>query len=133
MRHRRTGAAVMLHEIKNVRQEPNASGSRRWFESDGFDLVVWYGADRAVTGFQICYETPRGEFALTWRDGAGFAHNAVDEGDGGPVKNQTPILVPDGRAPWPLLVRRFGERSGALEPALRDLVARQLAAGQRAS
>ncbi len=117
----------MLHEIENVRQEPNAPGRRRWFESDGFDLVVWYAADDAVLGFQICYRTVRGEFALTWRAGVGFAHDAVDEGDTGPIKNQTPILVPDGRAPWAMLAQKFSERSGALEPALRDLVTAALA------
>ena len=118
-----------LNEIENVRQEPNAPGRRRWFESDGFDLVVWHGADGAVTGFQICYRTMHGEFALTWRDGAGFAHDAVDEGDTGPTKNQTPILVPDGRAPWAMLARTFGERSATLEPTLRALVAGKLAEG----
>jgi hypothetical protein len=116
----------MLREIKDVRQEPNAPGRRRWFESDGFDLVVWHGPDDAVTGFQICYRTSRGEFALTWRDGTGFSHDAVDEGDAGPTKNQTPVLVPDGRAPWAMVARTFEARSAALEPALRVLVAGKL-------
>ncbi len=117
----------MLREIENVRQEPKAPGRRRWFEAGGFDLVVWYSSDGAVVGFQLCYQTLHGEFALTWRDGVGFAHDAVDEGDTGPTKNLTPILMPKANAPWEMLARTFGERSAALEPALRSLVADKLA------
>jgi hypothetical protein len=117
----RTPMCGVLREIKNVKQEREA-GARRWFESDGFDLVVWFDVRGRMTGFQICYDLGRGERALTWRARGGFAHSVVDGGEDTPLKNMTPVLLPDGEVPWRELTRRFEERSGSLEPALRELV-----------
>ena len=118
----------VLTEIRNVRQERGA-GSRRWFQSDGLDLIVWRDADGALAGFQLCYDFGRGEHALTWRASAGFAHSAVDDGDervgGG---KQTPILVAGGEVPWTELTARFAVGGATLERELRDLVAARLAA-----
>jgi hypothetical protein len=116
---------LMFHEIKNVRQEPGP-GRRRWFESDNFDLVVWLEPGGRIAGFQLCYDFGRGERALTWREGAGFTHNAVDSGEGTPLKNCTPILVADGKVPWGEVRTRFAERSSSLEPALRAFVQEKL-------
>ena len=118
----------VFSEIRNVRQERGAPGPRRWFESDGLDLVVWHGGAGEVTGFQLCYDWGKGEHALTWRPGTGFVHNAVDEGDGSPLKNLTPVLVPDGVVPWAELTTRFVERCHSLEPELRQLISARLAA-----
>ena len=118
----------MLREFVHVKQECRA-GRRRWFESDGLDLVVWHDAADRMEGFQICYDFGRGEHALTWRPDSGFAHSAVDTGDdfqGG--AKLTPILVPDGAVPWAELAARFAERSDTLEPPLRELVTARLAA-----
>jgi hypothetical protein len=120
----------MLHEIKNVRQERGA-GQRRWFESDGLELVFWFDAAGQVTGFQICYDLGHGEHALTWRPVAGFAHATVDEGEETPLKNQTPILLPDDDVPWQAIARLFDGQSESLDPALRQLVHDKLA--ERAS
>ena len=76
----------VLREIKNLKQEAG-SGRRRWFESGAFDLIVWLGARGTVEGFQICYDLGRGERALTWRSGTGFAHSVVDAGEATPFKN----------------------------------------------
>lgn len=122
----------MFHEIKNVKQEPG-DGWRRWFESEGMELVVWLGPDDRVTGFQLCYDQGHGEHALTWRDGAGFAHSAVETGDLTPLKNETPVLQPDGHVPWAEIARMFDDRSEGLEPPLRqmihDLLAERAGAG----
>jgi hypothetical protein len=115
----------VLHEIKNVKQERGA-GQRRWFESEGLELVVWLDDADAVTGFQLCYDFGKGEHALTWRAGSGFAHDVVDAGEATPLKNQTPILVPDGVVPWGDVARLFDERSGSLEAPLRQLVHEKL-------
>jgi hypothetical protein len=122
----------VLREIKEPRQERGV-GRRRWFESDGLDLVVWLDTRGAVTGFQLCYDFGRGEYALTWRAAQGFAHATVDQGDdwqGGAKK--TPVLVPSGAVPWTKLADLFHERSSTLEPALRHLVATELADGASA-
>ena len=118
----------MLREIKNVRQE-RAPGRRRWFESDQLDLIVWLDQAERMIGFQICYSKGTAERALTWRDGAGFAHNAIDSGSRSPVSNQTPILLPGGKAPWPHIQRIFDEASDNLEPDLRRTIRDKLEQG----
>jgi hypothetical protein len=121
---RQTGA--VLTEYKQVKQEPGA-GRRRWFEDDGLELIVWYGAGGQVEGFQLCYlGADRWERALTWQAGRGFRHARVDTGDSRPDKNLTPVLVKDGAVPWGQVQRQFAERSAELEPAVRELVLQAL-------
>ncbi len=119
----------MFKEIRHVRQEAVA-GHRRWFEDDvlPLELIVWYGAQGAIDGFQLCYNLGAGEHALTWRPQSGFAHNEVDTGSTGPFANRTPILITDGAVPWDEVTRRFSSSSRSLEPALRELIAAQLKA-----
>ncbi len=123
----------MLHEIKNVKQEPGP-GTRRWFESAGLGLVVWYDDASTVTGFQLCYDFGQGQHALTWRASGGFTHAAIDTGDATPLKNESPVLTPEGDVPWQELIRRFDAESADLEPGLRQLVHDRLTerAGARA-
>ena len=119
----------MLTEFRQVKQEPG--GRRRWFESDGLELIVWYEADAGIAGFQICYGSGAGaEHALTWRRGAGFAHHFVDTGDDQPHRNETPVLLPDGAVPWKNLTALVAARSQTLDPDLRDLILHRLAAQQ---
>ena len=117
----------MLHEIKNVKQERGA-GRRRWFESEGLEVVVWFTRSGTVTGFQLCYDLGDGQHALTWHPASGFAHNSIDTGDESPFSNQTPILQQGGPVPWNELAHLFDERSATLEPALRNLIHDNLAA-----
>ena len=117
-----------MKEIRNVRQERGA-GRRRWFESEGFELVVWWDDTGGCEGFQVGYDLGRGERALTWRPGHGFVHHEVDQGDdyeGGSKKS--PILVANGAVPWPEITRLFSERGSGLETELRELVGSRLAA-----
>ena len=85
-----------LREIAHTRQiagEPR----RRWFTSNELDLIVWLNDDEQPVGFQLCYDKLTGERALTWREGRGFDHSAVDDGEGSPTRHKaTPILVADG-------------------------------------
>lgn len=117
----------MLREFAQLKQE-SAPGKRRWFESDGFDLIVWLDAADAISGFQICYDFGSGDHAFTWREGAGWSHDLIDTGDASPLKNQTPILLPDGAVPWLDLRRVFEQRAATLEPRLRDFVRQRLGA-----
>lgn len=117
----------MFVEYQKARQEPGRP-RRRWFEDTGLDLVVWYDARGKASGFQIIYPAEGGERALTWREGEGFAHSEVDSGEESPLKNLTPILIPDGAVPWPRLQAEFAARSQGLEPDLREWVARCLEA-----
>jgi len=105
-----------------VKQEGGGS-RRRWFEDEAMELIVWYRRDGVAEGFQLCYPgEDRRERALTWREGRGFSHAAVEGGDARPEKNLTPVLVADGAVPWAQLVAEFAVRGAALEPAVRALV-----------
>lgn len=112
----------MFREFEGVRQEPG--GRRRWFESDGCDLVVWYEPD-AISGFQLLYATGNGERALTWRRGAGFSHHAVDAGDR-LLGKLSPVLTACYDPPDPGLAELFSDRAGSLEPEIADFVAARL-------
>lgn len=86
----------MLKEISNPRQiqgEP----CRRWFTSDTADLVVWFDSNDEVIAFQLCYDKPHAERAVTWRaEARGLSHMAVDDGEAvGMGHKASPILVPD--------------------------------------
>jgi len=117
----------VLKEYQNVRQEPGRR--RRWFEGEELELIVWETPVGGVEGFQLCYVArDGGGRALTWRPGAGFAHTRVDEGDASPLKNETPVLMPDGAVPWTELTALFSKAGAALETPLRELVLARLAA-----
>src|ERR1043165_9780304 len=85
-----------LRETPRVRQiggEP----FRRWFSSLDLDLIVWLKGQELV-GFQLCYDKQRSERAITWREGRGFDHARVDDGEsGGAWSKGTPLLVADGK------------------------------------
>ncbi len=119
----------MLIEYKGVKQEAG-KGSRRWFEDESYELVVWYMPDGTVEGFQILYYGKVAERALTWRRGEGFAHSRIDNGTESPMKNLAPILLPNGKVPWPQVVREFDESSSGLEPDLREFIRQRLEARQ---
>jgi hypothetical protein len=85
-----------MQERLNVRQIPGEA-QRRWFYSDDFDLIVWLADDQRITGFELCYDKRDFEKSISWRDGTGFRHMAVDDGEQRPGKYKaTPILVLDG-------------------------------------
>lgn len=107
--------------------QERGSGRRRWFEAEGLELIVWLDGRDDLSGFQLCYDFGRGRYALTWRTGGGFAHSVIDEGDGSPLKNQTPVLGPGSGAPRSEIARMFDLRSQTLEPKVRHWVQAKLA------
>jgi len=112
----------MLEEIKQTRQ---ISGDpfRRWFSDNTFDLIVWYDPTDSITGFQLCYCKGMNEHALTWREGKGFSHNRIDDGEGRPASpKMTPILVPDGTFDKDNVLALFQEKSKTIDPALAEVV-----------
>lgn len=54
---------------------------RRWLVDESFYLIVWYDSLGAVHGFQLCYDKPGAERALTWISNRGFSHTQVDHGE----------------------------------------------------
>lgn len=115
----------MLSEIPNVRplkDEP----SRRWFQDEYFDLVIWEDA-KHVVGFQLCYDKGLAERDVTWQSETGFKHNAVDDGENEPGRYKaTPILIVDGNFDHETVATRFLGHSGSLDAASRDFIYQKL-------
>lgn len=115
------GLTTMLYEVQCRSDLDGEPYRRRWFTDDFFDLFVWYADDRQVLGFQLCYDKPGNEHALTWRRDAGFSHRRVDDGDRC-QRNATEWLMPDGVFSGSRLLARFLAESRAVDPDLVDLV-----------
>jgi hypothetical protein len=95
---------------------------RRWFSDADWDLIVWLSGPGEIWGFQLCYDRARDERALTWTRETGYSHDRIDDGEGNPTKNRTPVLVPDGVFPALDIVKRFARDAGDIPPAIRDFV-----------
>ena len=118
----------MLREILHVRQV-DGEPRRRWFQSLGFDLVVWYDDRDRLQGFQLCYSTgpPHTVHALTWNAPDRYRHMAVDDGEGRPFRHKaTPILIPDGIFDAARVTEVFLQESAELPPEIVALVAGKL-------
>lgn len=102
---------------------------RKWLSDDYFDLIVWYTLGDTIHGFQLCYDKPQWERALTWTSTKGFSHMQVDDGEQSEWGwgNQTPILVPDGSFPAESVRREFERRGTGLPHELRVLVLQKMA------
>ena len=116
----------MLREISKVRQLPGQS-RRRWFTDPHMDLTVWLDEADGIVGFELTYDKPRAERAVTWRERSGVSHQGVDDGEGRPGKyKQTPILVADGALNAWRLCARFRCAGDELPGEILALVCRQL-------
>lgn len=116
----------MLEEFKKVSQQPETPGYRRWFSDAVLELIVWYSPAGVVRGFQLCYDRDGRERAFTWHVDAGMAHTAVDDGEDSPLRNDAPILVPDGEPAADQVLEQFRRRCARLDPPLAELVAGKL-------
>jgi len=99
---------------------------RSCISDDYFDLFVWYEPDGRIHGFQLCYDKPRRERALTWTRDRGFLHARIDTGEDSPYANCTPILVVDGEFPASKVRHEFVTRSASLSNEIRELVLARL-------
>ena len=99
---------------------------RRWLVDERFDLIVWYDARGSIYGFQLCYDKPYSERALTWLTDRGFSHQRVDDGETFAYGNQTPILLPDGSFPAERVAAEFGRHATTVPDDLREMVLRKI-------
>lgn len=116
-----------LRELPDTRQIPGEP-RRRWFHSPDLDLIVWFDEGDRPVGFQLCYDKARYERALTWREGRGFDHSAVDTGDvrGGAGYKSSPILVADGLFDTKSVRDEFLEAADEVPEDIRTYVSRVL-------
>ena len=115
-----------LREIRVSRPEPEPGISKRWFESDYFDLFLWYREQR-IFHMQLCYGKPMGECAASWRDSHGYFHDGVSStaGRGGPVP-MSELLEAGGSFDFARVNARFLQESQGLDIGLRKFVLEKL-------
>lgn len=89
---------------------------------DYFDLIVWYEPDGGVHGFQLCYDKPGRERALTWTLVDGFRHGRIDIVEYDPRANRTPVLLPEGSFPSDVVRAEFLSQSAEVSETIRTLV-----------
>jgi hypothetical protein len=111
----------MLTELSNPRQIAG-EGYRRWFMDDYFDLIVWYGDDRSLIGFQLCYDKKDRERALTWTREGGFHHNRIDDGETPGHPKMTPVIIADGAFDKNPIAERFKTESVKIDPVVAGFV-----------
>lgn len=87
-----------LFEIYSVRQVAG-EGIRRWFSSTSMDLFVWSDEAGRLSGFQLTYDKGVDERAFTWKQGRGYQHDRVDDGENHASSRykETPLLRADGQ------------------------------------
>lgn len=112
----------MLQEYPKVAQERGADGPRRWFSDEEMDLIVWLAEDGALEGFELCYGKSRHEHAFEWRRGGTLRHYAVDGGESTPLRNDTPVLLADGKGDRERVLKDFQARAAKLEGGIVDAV-----------
>jgi len=116
----------VLREIVNVRQLPGEC-SRRWFEDDCIDLIVWLDESGRIAGFQLCYDKFRNEHALMWRCRSGFSHLRVDDGEQCSNRYKgTPVLRPNGAVNSSRIRDMFRQRNAAMDRHIADFVTAKL-------
>ncbi len=116
----------MLLEFKNVYQ-PEAEPKRRWFCDDFFDLIVWYDESNKIFGFQLCYDKPKNQKAVTWIRPMAYFHVRVDDGENRPGHYKAaPMLAANGVFDHAKIAQRFNEESALLDPTIARLVLEKL-------
>jgi len=111
----------MLREVTAVRQnDPDVM--KRWFESDFFDLYLWWQDGRWVH-MQLCYNRHRvNESAISWKEGIGMFHDGVDALH----RARTPLLAARGEFDAEKVNARFLRESTSLPLEVRKFVLRKL-------
>lgn len=117
----------MLREISQINKQPDGP-HRRWFVCDIFDLIIWYGSNGNVKGFQLCYRQGEDEKAFTWLKDSGYSHNRVDDGEGRIMSfKMSPILLSDGIFDKAAILGLFKKESRGMDESIANLVQEKIA------
>ena len=126
----------MFREI-TVSKQANDGPKRRWYQSDYFDLYVFYirhsvradvRADREFVGMQLCYDIRRKQRTLEWKKDGGFSHHRVVKG-GDTLDDHgasAALLQQGGEFDANTVVDRFMRDSTTLPPIIRAFVLQKL-------
>ena len=128
----------MFREIK-VSKQADVGPKRRWYQSDYFDLFIFYfrhsqradvKADRELVGMQLCYDIRRKQRTLEWKKGGGFSHHRVAKGGGDTMSDHgasAALLEQGGAFDANAVIDRFMQESSTLPPIIRQFVMQKLA------
>ena len=111
----------MFREISEVKQIPGEP-FRRWFSCESMDLFVWTDESGEVVSYQLSYDKPYPEKALTWRVGRGFLHDDVDDGSRPGRHPGSPILLADGEFDAKRVLAVFQANADQLENDLQAFI-----------
>jgi hypothetical protein len=115
-----------VREFVNIRQVPGEP-RRRWFFSDEFDLILWFGEDGGFAGFELCYDKSGVERSISWRPDSGFEHMAVDAGEDRSGKHKAaPIMVMDRRFNAMRVLSTLVDECRSIPPEIAAYVVRTL-------
>ena len=127
----------MFREI-TVSKQAEQGPKRRWYQSDYFDLFVFYfrhseradaKADREFVGLQLCYDIRRNQRTLEWKKENGFSHHRVNKG-GDTLSDHgasASLLEQGGDFDAGAVLSRFMKESEGLPPIVRKFVMEKLA------
>lgn len=99
----------MLREVTSTGYRPHER-QRRWFRSETADLYVWSENGLSTTAFEYCYRDLYKEHRLHWDANSGFRYASIDDGEQSPLRNDTPLVVPNGEYHPELAARHFREQ-----------------------
>ena len=125
----------MFREINISKQGEGTveSPKKRWYQSDYFDLFLWYvkhddrtdaKAEREFVAMQLCYDIRRNQRALGWKKDGGFKHHRVSK-DGDTLADygaSAALLVDGGEFDVLKVMQRFRTESKPLPLLLRQFV-----------
>jgi hypothetical protein len=126
----------MFREI-TVSKQASDGPKRRWYQSDYFDLFIFYfrhseradaKADREFVGMQLCYDIRRKQRTLEWKKSAGFSHHRVVKGGDTMADHgsSASLLEQGGDFDAATVVDRFMRESSSLPTIVRQFVLQKL-------
>lgn len=126
----------MFREI-TVSKQASDGPKRRWYQSDYFDLFVFYyrhseradvKADREFVGMQLCYDIRRKQRTLEWKKSGGFSHFIVNKGGDTMADHgsSASLLQQGGAFDANAVVDRFMRDSSSLPAIIRQFVLQKL-------
>ena len=111
----------MLREIIPVSQK-SGEPKRRWFCCEIMDLFIWLNDQDEVVSYQLSYDKPHAEKALTWQQGQGFAHVSVDDGSRPGKYPASPLLSPEANFNAKKLLSLFKSNAGDMDSTIATFI-----------
>ena len=107
----------MFREISAVKQNPDEP-PRRWFQGSTMDLFIWGHSEHQILRFQLSYDKPSAEKALTWDINEGFSHDRIDDGTRPGHHPGAPILLHDPNVDTESLAVEFGKHAAQIDNSI---------------